>query len=98
MYKLYYDPGSANMAPHAVLEEIGAPHELVLVDIDKGEHRGAAYLEINPHGRVPTLVEDDFVLYESTAILEYLEACFPAPALVPADARGRALVAMHMKL
>ena len=38
------------------------------------------------------------MLYESTAILEYLEATHPAPPLVPADARGRALVAMHMKL
>ena len=47
---------------------------------------------------MPTLEEDGFVLYESTAILEYLEATHPTPPLVPADARGCALVAMHMKL
>ena len=43
-------------------------------------------------------MEDDFVLYESTAILTYLEAIHPSPLLTPADPRGRALVDMHMKL
>ena len=43
-------------------------------------------------------MEDDFVLYESTAILNYLEAIHPSPPLTPADPRGRALVDMHMKL
>src|SRR6185436_8327692 len=62
------------------------------------EHRGPEYLALNPYGRVPTLEENGFVLYESTAILDYLEATHPSPPLVPADARGRALVAMHMKL
>jgi glutathione S-transferase len=47
---------------------------------------------------VPTLEEDGFVLFESTAILNYLEATRGNPPLVPADARGRALVDMHMKL
>lgn len=78
--------------------EKNIPHENVLVDIAARAHRSPAYLALNPYGRVPTLVEDDFVLYESTAILDYLEARFPAPALVPADARDRALMAMHMKL
>lgn len=99
MIKLYHHPDStyARRVVMALIEK-GIPHELVLVDMAAREHRSAAYRALNPQGRVPTLVEDDFVLYESTAILEYLEACFPAPALVPADARGRALVAMHMKL
>src|SRR5262245_18713737 len=61
-------------------------------------HREQPYLSLNPYGRVPTLEEDGFVLYESTAILNYLEATQPNPALVPADARGRALVDMRMKL
>jgi len=47
---------------------------------------------------VPTLEEDGFVLFESTAILNYVEATRATPSLVPADARGRALVHMHMKL
>jgi glutathione S-transferase len=72
--------------------------ELVDVDMAHGAHREPAYLALNPYGRVPTLDEDGFVLYESTAILEYLEATHPTPPLVPSDARGRALVAMHAKL
>ena len=63
-----------------------------------GAHKQQPYLGLNPYGRVPTLQEDDFVLYESTSILDYLEATHPAPALVPTDAQGRALVSMHMKL
>ena len=61
-------------------------------------HREQPYLSLNAYGRVPTLEEDGFVLFESTAILSYLEATRPSPPLLPADARGRALVDMHMKL
>jgi glutathione S-transferase len=61
-------------------------------------HREQPYLSLNPYGRVPTLEEDGFVLFESTAILNYLEAMRPTPPLVPADVRGRALVDMHKKL
>ncbi len=66
--------------------------------MEKKAHRDPAYLAFNPYARVPTLEEDGFILYESTAILNYLEATHPTPALVPDDARGRALVDMHMKL
>ena len=74
------------------------PHELVEIDMVARQHRSPEYLALNPYGRVPTLEEDGFVLYESTAILEYLELTRPDPPLVPADPRGRALVAMHLKL
>jgi glutathione S-transferase len=59
---------------------------------------GRSGLSLNPYGRVPTLEEDDFVLFESTAILNYLEATRPPPTLVSADAPSRALLDMHMKL
>jgi glutathione S-transferase len=74
------------------------PHELVVVDMAARRHREQPYLSLNPYGRVPTLEEDGFILFESTAILNYLEATRPTPPLVPGDARGRALVDMHMKL
>ena len=74
------------------------PHELVVVDMAARQHRQQPYLSLNPYGRVPTLEENGFVLFESTAILSYLEAIRPEPPLVPADALGRALVDMHMKL
>ena len=99
MLKLHYHPFStfARRVRIALIEK-DIPAELVEVDMMARAHRGPAYLALNPYGRVPTLEEDGFVLYESTAILEYLEATHPSPPLVPADARGRALVSMHMKL
>jgi glutathione S-transferase len=99
MLKLHYHPFSTfARRVRIVLIEKGIPAELVEVDMMARAHKGPAYLALNPYGRVPTLEEDGFVLYESTAILEYLEATHPTPPLVPADARGRALVSMHMKL
>src|SRR3546814_14246288 len=62
------------------------------------QHRGTEYLALNPYGRVPTLEEDGLVLYESSAIMQYLEATHPQPALTPPDAKGRALVDMHLRL
>jgi len=99
MVKLHYHPFSTfSRRVRIALLEKDIPVELVVVDMVAREHRGPAYLALNPYGRVPTLQEDGFVLYESTAILEYLEATHPTPPLLPADARGRALVAMHLKL
>jgi glutathione S-transferase len=74
--------------------------EIEVVDIDMAarKHREPAYLSLNPYGRVPTLQDGDFILYESSAILGYLESIYPQPALIPQDLRGRALVDMHMKL
>ena len=99
MLRLHYHPFStfARRVRIALIEK-NIPAELVEVDMIARAHRGPAYLALNPYGRVPTLEEDGFVLYESTAILDYLEATHPTPPLVPADARGRALVSMHMKL
>ena len=56
--------------------------ELIEVDMTAGAHKQQPYMALNPYGRVPTLQEDDFVLYESTAILDHLEATHPVPALV----------------
>src|SRR5262245_52874224 len=72
VYTLYWAPTGANMAAHAALIEIGAPYDLVLVDIDKGEHRSEAYRKIQPHSRVPALRHGNLVMYESAAILLYL--------------------------
>lgn len=69
------------------------PAEVVFVDIDADAHRADAYRRINPQMALPALVEDDgTVLFQSLAILEYLEEKYPAPPLLPADAPGRARV------
>ena len=50
----------------------------------------AYYLEANPFGRVPTLFHDGFVLYETVAIVRYVDEIFPGPSLQPDSAKGRA--------
>ena len=97
--KLYYNPLSTfSRRVLITFAEKQIAHELVVVDMAARQHRQQPYLSLNPYGRVPMLQEDDFILFESIAILNYLEATRPTPPLVPADARGRALVDMHMKL
>ena len=99
MLKIHHHPFSTySRRVRIALLEKNIPAELIEVDMMSRAHRSPAYLALNPYGRVPTLEEDGFVLYESTAILEYLEATHPTPPLVPGDARGRATVAMHVKL
>jgi maleylacetoacetate isomerase len=59
---------------------------------DGGEHLKAGYREISPQGQLPTLIDGDRVVRQSMAILEYLDEIHPDPALMPADALGRAKV------
>src|SRR3954451_1101289 len=97
--KLYHHPFSTFARRVRIqLIEKGVSVDEHQVDMPKGEHKGLAFRALNPYGRVPTLVDGDFVLYESSAIMDYLEAALPMPPLVPADARGRAQVTMHVKL
>jgi glutathione S-transferase len=88
--KLYAFPPSPNTwKVRAVAAHLGLPLELVLVNLGKGEQRAPAYLALNPTGRTPTLVDGDFVLWESTAIMQYLAGREPN-LLWPDDARARA--------
>jgi glutathione S-transferase len=97
--KLYYHPFSSfSRRVRIQLAEKGQSVEEVLVKLEAKEQKSDPYRALNPYGRVPTLVDDDFVLFESSAIMEYLEHTFPEPALLPRSARGRALVTMHIKL
>jgi maleylacetoacetate isomerase len=69
------------------------PADVVFVDLDANAHREAAYRDVNPQMALPSLVLDDgTVLFQSLAILEYLEEIHPAPPLLPADGKGRARV------
>ena len=99
MLRIYYHPLSTfSQRVRIVVIEKGISAELVEVDLPGRAQFRPEYLSKNPYGRVPAIDDDGWVLYESTAILEYLEATRPSPALVPPDPRGRARVAMHMKL
>ncbi len=91
---LYYGSGS----PYAwrvqlALEHKALPYELKVLSFSAGDTRKPEFIALNPRHRVPVLVDGDFVLYESNAIVEYLDEAFPgrgAP-LFPGDARQRAL-------
>ena len=102
MLKIHHHPLStfARRVRIALIEKgLDTQTEFVEIDMTAGAHKQQPYLSLNPYGRVPTLEEDDgFVLYESTAILEYLEATHPTPPLVPSDTRERVHVSQHMKL
>jgi glutathione S-transferase len=83
MYTLYWARSSANMVCHAAMIEMGVPFKLVEVDVDKGQQKSPDYLKLNPNARVPTLVEDGRVMYESAAILLYLCEKHPQAGLMP---------------
>jgi len=67
------------------------PHSIHLVR-DGGEQHSRQYLNINPQGLVPTLVDGDTTVTQSIAIIEYLEERYPAPPLLPEAAALRAQV------
>ena len=88
--KLYGFPPSPNTRKvQAVIAALEMPVEFAVVDLGKGEQRRPEYLAINPTGRAPTLVDGDFVLWESNAIMQYVADLRPN-SLWPADARTRA--------
>ena len=77
MMKLYYSPGTACLAPHFLMEELALPYELVLVDTGKKEHQQPAYLQLNPKGTIPLLIDGNLQLTESAAICLYLAERYP---------------------
>jgi glutathione S-transferase len=83
MYQLHYFPSNANAAPHMVLEELGLTYDLVLVDRANNAQKSAAYLKINPNGRIPTLVDRGLVLFEAAAIVLHLVDQHPDAGLAP---------------
>src|ERR1700736_2028992 len=69
------------------------PTEVVFVDLDADAHRTDEFRRVNPQMALPALVEDDgTTLFQSLAIIEYLDEKYPTPPLLPADALGRARV------
>ncbi len=83
MRKLYFYPGNASLTPHILLEEIGLPFELVLVDRAASAHKAPEYLALNPNGQIPILRDGDLVLYETAAICLHLADMHPHAKLAP---------------
>ena len=93
MLKLYnFHASSTSYRTRIVLNLKGLSYEYIPIRLDRAEHLGAAYGEINPMRGVPTLEVDGRHLYQSGAIIEYLEEVYPDPPLLPKDPVGRAQV------
>lgn len=89
--KLYMNPGSPNVRRvRFTAAVLGMQLEEKKLDFAKGEHKNPEYLALNPNGAVPTLVDGDFVLTESRAIMQYLASTKPESGLLPRDERARA--------
>jgi glutathione S-transferase len=88
--KLYYAPNTRAVRPRWLLEEAGAPYELVRLDLSQRQHKAPEYRALHPHGKVPTLVDGELTLIESTAICLHLADHLPglAPPLGSPE-RGR---------
>ena len=82
--KLYYAPQTRALRPLIMLEELAVPYEIVLIDFKGGEHKGAEYRKIHPHGQLPALQDGTLTMFESAAICAYLADKFPDKRMAPA--------------
>lgn len=89
----YYGSGS----PYAwkvwlALEHKAIPYELKLLSFDRGDTKTPAFRALNPRGTVPTITDGNMTLWESNAILEYLEERYREKPLLPTDLAARAKI------
>lgn len=83
---LTYAPIACSLVPYILLTEAGADFEVMPVNLPRNEQHGAAYLRLNPKGKVPALIIDGAVLTENVAIQIWIARQFPQAQLLPADA------------
>lgn len=80
---LYTNPMSRGRIAHYMLEEVGQPYRVEIVDFTKREHKAPEFLKLNPMGKVPTLVHRGVVVTEAGAICSYLADAYPEAGLAP---------------
>jgi glutathione S-transferase len=90
--KLYGFPPTRSIRVLWTLRELGVDFEFVNVNLPAGENRRPEFLGLNRAGKLPVLVDGDFVLAESVAIVLYLAEKYPEKGLLPAEPRARAQV------
>jgi len=88
--KLYEFPPTRSIRARWMLQELDIPFEAITVSLQQGEHQQPEYKKINPAGKLPALVDGDFVLTESVAIVLYLAEKAQGQAFIPKDLRERA--------
>jgi glutathione S-transferase len=93
MLKLYdYPDCPFCQKVRVILAEKDLEYEKIFVDLRKQEQKSPDFLRLNPYGKVPVLIDEEEVVYDSTVINEYLEDEYPLPRLMPEDSQGRARV------
>ncbi len=80
----YHSPNTRSSSTLLLLEELGAPYELKLLNLKAGEQRQQPYLAVNPMGKVPAIEHNGAIVTEQVAILIYLADLFPEAGLAPA--------------
>jgi glutathione S-transferase len=80
----YHAPNTRSSGVLLLLEELGAPYELRLLNMKQGENRRPEYLAINPLGKVPAVLHGDALVTEQVALFIFLADLFPAAGLAPA--------------
>jgi glutathione S-transferase len=81
---LHHAPNTRSTGALILLEELGAPYKLHLLNMKAGEQRQPAYLAINPMGKVPAVTHGDALVTEQVAVFLYLADLFPQAGLAPA--------------
>lgn len=80
---LYHSPNTRSTGVLSLLEELGADYDLQVLDMKAGEQRRAAYLAVNPMGKVPTLRHGDALVTEQVAVFLYLADLYAEAGLAP---------------
>jgi glutathione S-transferase len=88
-YTLFYAPGTASLAVHWMLIELGVEFRAERLNLEAGEQRSPAYLKLNPAGRVPTLLVEGQAYTESAALLMLLAERHPEANLAPASGNAK---------
>jgi glutathione S-transferase len=79
----FHAPNSRSVGTRALLEELGVPYDLHVLNLRKGEQRDAKYLAVNPMGKVPAILHDGQIITEQGAVYMYLADLYPHAGLAP---------------
>ena len=79
----YHAPNTRSTGVLLLLEELGAPYLLQVLNVRRGEHKAQAYRDVNPLGKVPAIRHGTALVTEQVAIYIYLADLFPASGLAP---------------
>ncbi len=90
MIEVYsWEPNANSGKPLLCLKEKGVDFVFHYIDMGKLEQHSPAYVAINPHGTIPTVIHDGFKMFESTPAMEYIDEVFDGPKLTPEDPYGQ---------